>query len=239
MLRTLAALLLAAGLPLLGCASRTAEPAAREQSVKPGINEPYREPDVEQWVERFEGESREIFRERERIVADLGLRPGDDVADVGAGTGLFTVLFAEAVGPTGRVYAVDISEEFIEHIRRRAAQAGLANIRGVVCAEDSVDLPAESVDLVFVCDTYHHFEYPRGTLASIHRALRPGGRLVVIDFIREEGVSREWVLEHVRAGQAVFAAEIEAAGFERVADHPQRARLEENYVMWFRKPGRR
>jgi predicted methyltransferase len=89
------------------------------------------------------------------------------------------------------------------------------------------------VDLVFVCDTYHHFEYPYRTLATIHRALKPGGRLVVIDFRRIPGKSREWVLGHVRAGQDVVEKEIAEAGFRKVGE--TKDLLDENYLVRFEK----
>jgi FkbM family methyltransferase len=154
------------------------------------------------------------------------------VADVGAGTGLFTRIFARAVGPKGTVYAVDIAPRFIEHIEKTCKEKGLKHVRGVVCKADSAELPADSVDLVFICDTYHHFEYPARTMASIHKALREGGRVVVVDFKRIPGVSRDWVLKHVRAGQDVVAREIDAAGFKLVAE---RKLLQENYCLVFKK----
>ena len=86
-----------------------------------------------------------------------------------------------------------------------------------------------------MCDTYHHFEYPHSTLASLHQAIRPGGSLVVIDFERIPGESRDWVLEHVRAGKDVFTREIEAAGFELVEQVAIEG-LKENYVLRFRRP---
>jgi ubiquinone/menaquinone biosynthesis C-methylase UbiE len=157
-----------------------------------------------------------------------------DVADVGAGTGLFTLLFAPQVGPKGTVYAVDIAAKFLDHIREAAAQRRLGNVKTVLCSERSAELPADSVDVVFVCDTYHHFEYPRSTLASMHEALRPGGELVIVDFIREEGVSRPWILEHVRAGLPIVRQEIEAAGFRQVQVESTPF-LRENYLVRFRK----
>ncbi|RMF76104.1 MAG: methyltransferase domain-containing protein [Planctomycetota bacterium] len=209
--------------------------APHEASVAPGINKAYEHPDVERFKERFESESREVYDQRERIVADLGLSPGDSVADIGAGTGFYSILFGQAVGPGGKVYAVDIAPEFIEHIRKRAAAAGLKNITPVVCKEDSVELPPDSVDVAFICDTYHHFEYPRSTLASLRRALRAGGEVVVIDFIRKPGVSREWVLNHVRAGKRTVIREFDEAGFDLVADGAPSAELAENYFLRFRK----
>ena len=106
----------------------------------------------------------------------------------------------------------------------------------VLCSEDSIDLAANSVDLVFLCDTYHHFEYPKSTMRSVWQALRPGGMLVVIDFQRVPGVSRAWVLGHVRAGVGVTTAEIIRQGFELVDTGANVDFLQENYFLRFRKP---
>lgn len=203
-------------------------------SVKPGINAEFLKPDLNPapWVERFEKEGREVYDQRHRIVAAVGLKPGSVVADVGAGTGLFTFLFADEVQPGGRVYAVDISPALLGHLRRRASERKDDSVVVVQGGERDARLPGESVDRVFICDTYHHFEYPAPMLASIHRALRPGGELVLVEFKRVPGESSEWVLNHVRAGQDVFESEIRAAGFERV-DEP--VSLKENYVVRFRK----
>jgi len=225
-------------LPLifLFAACATPAPPPETESVKPGINEPYlsADVDVDNYVQRFEGESREIARAAGAIAACCGVGPGDEIADVGAGTGLFEPLFSAAAGPSGRVYAVDLSAGFIAHLGQRRAAEGWQNVEMVLCTEKSVELPRKSVDVVFLCDTYHHFEYPQATLASIRSALRPGGLLVVVDFKRVEGLTSEWLLGHVRAGQEVFRAEIEAAGFEFV-DSPAVAGLEENYLMRFRR----
>jgi ubiquinone/menaquinone biosynthesis C-methylase UbiE len=198
------------------------------------VNDSYRNSDAGEWEARFERESREIYHHRKKIVELVGLREGMAVADIGAGTGLFVPLFAEGVGSSGTVYAVDITPEFIEHIGVRATMAGLVNVRGVLCKEDSVELPEDSIDVAFLCDVYHHFEFPRSTMRSLYRALRDGGEVVLIDFIRIEGTSREWVLEHVRAGKETVIREVESFGFElmREEDAPY---LEENYVLRFRK----
>jgi predicted methyltransferase len=235
-MRLTACSLALASLALAGCQTRQAAPAAAaaEPSVKPGINTEFLKPSLSltQWVERFEREGREIFTERGKIVAAAKVRPGMAVADIGAGTGLFTPLFSQATGPKGRVYAVDIAKDFLTHIDQRAAAAGLKNVQTVLCTERSVELPASSIDLAFICDTYHHFEYPRNTMASLHRAMRAGGELVVVDFKRIPGQSSDWILNHVRAGQEVFTAEIEAAGFKQIE---QIDLLKDNYVLRFRK----
>ena len=211
-------------------------PERSETSVKPGINKPFLDPNlkVEDWLARFEKESREVFAAREEIRHTLGLNAGMVAADIGAGTGLFTLLMSAQVGPQGWVYAVDIAPRFVEHLGQLACQHELTNVTPVLCGQRSVRLPPASIDLAFLCDVYHHFEYPSSALASIHRALRPGGRLVVIDFKRIEGESREWILGHVRAGQEAVRREVEAAGFEWV-DEPKLERLRENYFLVFRK----
>lgn len=208
-----------------------------EASVRPGINERFldEELDVDEWVARFEVESREIYAERRAIAASLGLEHGMAIADIGAGTGLFLALFAEAVGPSGRVYAVEIAPRFLDHLAKRANDEGLSAVRVVEGTARSVALADASVDVAFVCDVYHHFEYPVASLASLMRAIRPGGVLVVIDFDRIPGQSRPFILEHVRAGREVFAREIEAAGFERLGE-VEIAGLSENYVLRFRRP---
>jgi ubiquinone/menaquinone biosynthesis C-methylase UbiE len=207
---------------------------AQEKSVKPGINEPFKNPDVAFFQKTFEGESREVFVQREKIVAACEVNPGMVVADIGAGTGLHTRVFARAVGDDGQVYAVDIAAKFVEHIRKTSRDAGLRNITPVLCNEDSVDLPPCSVDVAFVCDTYHHFEFPQRTLASLYRAIKPGGKLVVVDFIRIEGKSSAWILFHVRAGQEVVEKEITDAGFRKAGE--VKGLLKENYLVIFTKP---
>ncbi|MDA0766074.1 MAG: class I SAM-dependent methyltransferase [Verrucomicrobia bacterium] len=207
-----------------------------EESVKPGINEGFLDPalKVEDWLKRFEVESREVFHARESVVAACRIRKGMTIADIGAGTGLYTRLFSEATGPEGWVYAVDISGPFLKHIVARARQEKQENISAVLSPEDSVALPPNSIDLAFICDTYHHFEYPKGTLASLVRALKKGGAVVVIDFERIEGQSREWVVGHVRAGKEVFRKEIEEAGLSFV-DEVRIDGFQENYFLRFRK----
>jgi ubiquinone/menaquinone biosynthesis C-methylase UbiE len=205
---------------------------SQEKSVRPGINKPFENPDVQEFIGKFEIESREVFAKRREIVAACKLKPGMAVGDIGAGTGLFTRLFARAVGDQGKVYAVDIAPTFIQHIEKSCRERGIKNVTGILCKPDSVELPTRSIDLAFICDTYHHFEFPFKTMASIHRALRPGGRVVLVDFKRIPGVSSEWVLNHVRAGQETVTKEILSTGF-KVVEEPKL--FTENYCMVFKK----
>ena len=179
-------------------------------------------------------ESREVFLARKEVLAACEVQKGMVVADIGAGTGLYTRMFSEAVGPRGWVCALEINGNWLEHIVKRAGQEGQENITAILCAENSVTLPPVSVDVAFVCDTYHHFEYPVETLRSLMKSLKSGGTLVVVDFERVEGKSREWVLGHVRAGKEVFRKEIEDAGFVFV-EEVKIPSFEENYFLRFRK----
>jgi len=218
---------------LLLLATLISSTTAQEKSVRPGINDPFQNPDVKKFGGIFEGESREVFAKRKEIVAAVGLKPGESVADIGAGTGLFTRLFAAEVGPRGKVYAVDIAEKFLEHIAKTNQQTGIANVRTVLCKPYSAELPVASIDVAFICDTYHHFEFSFRTMASIHTALKPGGRVVLIDFRRVKGQSTDWVMNHVRAGQEVFEQEIAESGFKKVKE--VKGALQENYLVVFEK----
>ena len=204
--------------------------AVLAQGAAPEINEPYQNPSYARWQRSFEVEGREVYEKRLAIVDAVAPRPGQALADVGAGTGLFTRLFAARVGPQGRVYAVDIARSFVEGNLERARAERLDNVVGIVSTQTDTRLEPASVDLVFICDAYHHFEDPPAMLASIRRALRPGGTLVMIDFERIPGVTPGWLLRHVRAGKEEFRREIEAGGF-RFAGEVKLMR--ENYFLRF------
>jgi ubiquinone/menaquinone biosynthesis C-methylase UbiE len=209
-------------------------PPAVAQDQPSEINKPFQNPDVAQYIDRFESESREIYARRKEIADAVGLKPGMAVADIGAGTGLFTRLFADIVGPDGKVYAVDIAKPFLDHIAREAQKRGHAHVQVIQGTQETTNLPPASVDVAFLCDVYHHLEQHERILASIHRALRPGGRLVVIEFDRRAGVSSDFIMKHVRAGKAQFLAEIAAAGFEPL-ETPDPPRFKENFFAAFRR----
>lgn len=189
---------------------------AQEQSVRPGVNDPFNnlsDESLSKFVERFEREGREIFDLRKDIIDACKLRPAMSVADIGAGTGLFTQLMAPKVA---ELYAVDINQKFLDHITEKCNKDGLKNVKTVLCEQTSCGLEAGSVDAVLICDTYHHFEFPYKSMRSIRNALKPNGIVVLVEFDRIEGESSEWILNHVRADRATFSKEIELAGFEEI-----------------------
>jgi predicted methyltransferase len=205
--------------------------AAAAQGAKPDINRPYVvDPDVVRWNRSFENERREVYVKRDAIVAAAGVKPGMTVADIGAGTGLFTMLFADAVKPTGKVVAVDISPAFVEYIESTAKKRRVKNVSAVVANGTDVGLPDASVDLAYLSDVYHHFEHPAETLASIRKALKPGGRMVVIDYERIPGKTPQARIEHVRIDKQQAISEIEAAGFKLLED---KKLMRENYYLVF------
>ena len=203
-----------------------------EQNVNPGINRHYMGTTYQEWIGVFERDEREVYNQRHAVVKELQLRPSSDIADIGAGTGFYSLLFAKAVGATGNVFAVDITEDFILNINLRAKEQNLRNIHAVLSKQKDTLLAPQSIDLAFVCATYHHFEYPHTMLASIHRALRPGGKLVIIDFRKQAGLSSAWVMSHVRSDKQTVIKEIEQAGFQFESESNL---LKSNYFLWFVK----
>ncbi len=232
----LVSLLLFGGVAFLTWRELASETSLLPSRVPEGINDAYRRPDVTGLIADLEAETREVYRERERIAALAGIEPGMDVADIGAGSGFMSAIFAQQAGPAGTVYVVDINPALLRRATTLAKKAGAAKIEAVLTPEDTVSLPRGSIDLAFLCDTYHHMEHPRDSLRSIRRALRRNGELVVVELDRQPGVSSPWVMGHVRGGKELFLGEIRRAGFRLVREEPAPF-LKENYVLRFQKRG--
>jgi len=187
-----------------------------QQGQTEGINDVYktRELQAQEWVERFESRGREAFDLREDIIEAVGLEPGQSVADVGAGTGLFVPLLARAVGERGEVHAIDIAPAFIDHIDSTSRAAGLKQVKTVLGTERSIRMPANSLDVIFTCDAYHHFVHYEDMLASMLTALKPGGALIVVDYDIGAKQVHEAMIRHVGRTKEEFARQIRQAGFQ-------------------------
>lgn len=205
---------------------------AHRENINPGINKYFDNPDVNKFLKRFESSDRSVYEKRHKIVELLGLTPGSDVADIGAGTGVFSFLMADKVGPDGTVYALDIAKNFVDYIQKKAKEQGEKNIKAIINTHKSTLLEANSVDAVLIVDTYHHFEYPFEMLASIRKALRPDGIFLIVDFERIEGETKEWILNMVRAGKGHFTDEIIDAGFQLLEEVPL---TKDHYILRFKK----
>ncbi len=209
--------------------------AHRTMSIRPDINRDFLAPDLDvaNMQARFTADTRDVYVHRDAIVSAFGARAGETVVDLGAGTGVFTELLARAVGPTGEVLALDPVPAFVAQLQRLTAALRLPNISARRCSMQTTGLPAGCADRVLICDTYHHLEFPQAMLIDLHSVLRPGGELFVVDFERIPGVSREFIVEHVRADKATVCAEIAAAGF--VLREECALGLTENYALrWSR-----
>jgi ubiquinone/menaquinone biosynthesis C-methylase UbiE len=173
--------------------------------------------DVEHWTQVFDDPERDAYQKPAEAVQALGVRAGLTVVDLGAGTGYFTRYLSAAVGDEGNVLAVDVEPNLLVHLRQRAEQEGWANVTPVLASYDNARVPTGSADVMLIVDTFHHIDDRVHYLERLQKALRPGGRIAVIDFKKEESPVGP-PLEHRLARQQVVE-EFELAGY-RLLEEP-------------------
>jgi SAM-dependent methyltransferase len=166
--------------------------------------------DVARYVKTFDGPGRDVWQKPGDVLSLLQLWPGNAVADIGAGTGYFEPHLARAVGPTGRVLALDVEPHMATYLKRRVKKERLANVTVRQVAANDPGLPDGSVDRLLVVNTWHHLPARAQYAAALNRALRPGGFVVVVDFTAE---SPEGPPAHARLSPATVMAELQAGGF--------------------------
>jgi ubiquinone/menaquinone biosynthesis C-methylase UbiE len=167
------------------------------------------------------------------LVAALGVKPGMIVADVGTGTGYMLPHLSKAVGAGGKVLGEDIFDDFLAKARANCQKAGLTNVEFVKGTERSANLPAGRVDLILALDSYHHFNYPKDMLASFKAALKPGGRLAIVEYYKREGaMNGKSALTHIRLDDADVIKEVEGEGFALIEEHEHIPKSQ--YVATFR-----
>jgi arsenite methyltransferase len=142
--------------------------------------------DTAAYIASLDDPSRDAWQKPEEVVAALGLRSGDSIADIGAGSGYFALRFAHRVGPEGRVFAVDVEPGMILHLDHGIRDAGAWNVRTILADPDDPLLPEASLDWVFICDTWHHIGKQDAYLSILSKVLKPGGRIVMIDFQKRD-----------------------------------------------------
>ncbi len=164
----------------------------------------------------YEPADRGEWQQVERVISSLEIQPGQRVADLGAGGGYFTFHLAEAVGPEGKVYAVDIDSDMTRHLEQRASREGYANVEVILAEPGDPRLPKGTLDLLFTCNTYHHLEDPSAYFARVMSSLRPGGRVAIIDHKPEGWFQR--IFPHSSRAESV-ASEMETAGYRLLVEH--------------------
>ena len=155
------------------------------------------------------------WQQPEAVIRSLALQPGAQVADLGAGGGYFTFRLADAVGPAGKVYAVDVDKGNLDYIARRAQEQGYTNVETILAKYDDPLLPTGGIDLIFTCDTYHHLEARTDYFASAARYLRPGGRVAIIDLNGSTWFAK--LFGHWTPKDTI-RSELEAAGYQLNGD---------------------
>ena len=178
---------------------------------------------------------REKSQKPRELIAAIGVSKGDVIADIGSGVGFMLPYFLEVIGPDGKIYAEDIQQDFLDTVEEKKSKNNWENVETILGDQKDPKLPAGQIDLAFILDAFHHFSYPVETMRNIRRALKPDGRLVMVDFYksREHPTrGKDWLKDHIRLDRDGFAAEIASAGFklEKQFDH-----LPHQYVLVFRK----
>lgn len=192
------------------------------------------EENAEVFVDSMEVGDRELYAARDAVLAAAKIPAGARVADIGAGTGLYSLMFAAAAGANGVVYAVDIEPRFLKLINQRAADLDHENVVAVLGRETDITLPAGSVDVAFIADTYHYFTDRAAIMKTVREALSGDGRLVIIDYDLTAENAGDGKHGYVRFGKAGLVNEIQSFGFELI-DEPKVEGLKEFYMVTFRK----
>lgn len=225
----------------LACGPPWAEPV-RAQETRPHGGPPHgaerhRQPeDRQQYLRDLDSPSRDEYQKPAEVIAALRLAPGMVVADLGSGSGYFTRRFAQAVGSGGLVYAVDVEREMLAYLERSLPPpAGRAKVEIVLADPGSPHLPPAAVDLVFVCNVYHHLEDRPAYFARLAAALKPGGRVAIVDFYHDERSGHVgFPRRHLVARETVLA-EMAEAGYRLAREH---GFLPRQYFLEFEPLGR-
>jgi ubiquinone/menaquinone biosynthesis C-methylase UbiE len=178
---------------------------------------PHRFENADEWAKRFESPERDAWQKPDAVVAWVGLGASQSLADIGAGTGYFSVRFARQA-PRGSILGVDIEPDMVRYMNERARRDGIANLTAILGATDAPRLPAP-VDVVFVCDTYHHIEQRTAYFQKVAASLKPAGRLIIVDFKAADTPVGPPLAMRVAPSQ--IDTELAPAGFRRVRTDEQ------------------
>ena len=197
-------------------------------------NAKYLDPDLnaDTWNKGLQNPEKDIVVYRKEILSHLPVNKGDSIADVGAGTGQFEKELSQLVGPDGKVYAIEVAPAFIPFMKERFKKENLTNVEIIHGDSEATTLKPNSVNLVLVIDTYHHFDHPLSMLKDFEKILRPSGHLVIIDF-RRGPEARPWVNEHMHLTREDIIQEISNHGFDFLRE--EEIPFKESFQLTFRK----
>jgi ubiquinone/menaquinone biosynthesis C-methylase UbiE len=202
-----------------GCGPQ-ASPDKVASSAGPGGHKGHGIKDVDAYIAMLERQERAQWQKPDEVISALGLKAGEQVADVGAGSGYFTIPLARAVGANGAVWAVDVEQKMLDYLAQRARAEKLDNIRLVLAPEDDPLLPAGRIDTILIVNTYHHFPDRAAYVRKLRTALAPGGRVVNIDFIPKPREERGFGPRlEVQLARDTVDAEMAEAGLKPVRAH--------------------
>jgi SAM-dependent methyltransferase len=170
------------------------------------------------WI--LERDERDEYQKPDEVMRKLAVKPGSVVADIGAGTGYFTIRLAKAVGPEGRVLAIDASQEMLDYLEKRIKAEQLENIELCKVGRDDPELPPGGVDMILMVDTFHYIKERTAYGEKLRTGLKPGGRLIVIDFIPKPWEERPWgPPPEQELSKETLSADLARAGFKVVKEH--------------------
>jgi precorrin-6B methylase 2 len=148
------------------------------------------------FLKKWESPKRDKWQMPDKIVEELGIKPGWNIADIGSGGGYFTVRFSRAVGTEGKVYAVDVEKLYLEYMAKRIEEKNISNVELVHAKYDDPLLARNSLDMIFICNAWHHIKSREGYIWKLYRALKPDGRLVVVEFRYQQPQIKRVNLDH-------------------------------------------
>ena len=191
--------------------------AGQDQGAKkPGTHQDLT--DAQTWIERLEKPERIPGLKIPEVIACLKLKPGDVVADIGAGTGAFTIPFAKAVAPAGKAYAVDLWQGLLDYIGQKARKETVTNLQTVLAKPEDPNLPAGQVDVAFFHDVFHNTNDRQAYLKVLARALKPNGRIAIVEQEFDDPIAKKWDLEEDRITKDQVKTWMGNAGFRLVSE---------------------
>jgi ubiquinone/menaquinone biosynthesis C-methylase UbiE len=185
-----------------------------------GGSEHRRPADLQQYLQHLDSPERDGYQKPAQVIEALALKPGMTVADLGAGSGYFTRRFVTAVTETGKVYAVDVEPEMLAYTRESLERLGIpATVEFVLAQPDDPKLPKGTLDLIFICNVYHHLENRPAYFSRLKAALKAGGRIAIVDFYHDERSGEVGFPKRHLVARETVVGEMTKAGYQLVREH--------------------